>query len=281
MKEIRIICTGIACAALLFFLPGGKVQARQLAPYGFAQTQQGVRWMEKDGNWLTDSWLEIAGLEYYLNEDGYIQVGFTQIDGKTYYLYPEGYKAVGWLFEEDGRYFFYNDGTMAVDTTVGSYQIGADGRAVCESELAKLVDSIIAEVTTEDMTGDQMLRACYKYVMKHTSYEREYGAPSGDWTGQYAMETLSSGKGNCYRYAAAFAYLAKGLGYETKVVTGSIKAARGGLTPHGWVEILIGDQWYVFDAEMQDAKDYDMYCKTYKTYPVKPLKKEKEWSVCF
>ena len=103
--------------------------------------------------------------------------------------------------------------------------------------------------------------------------------PSGDWTGTYAKEILTTGKGNCYRYAAAYAYLAKGLGFESRVVTGQISARRGGVTPHAWTEVKIGDKWYIFDSEMQDAKSKDYYWKTYDNYPTQPLIRQAVWDV--
>lgn len=277
--NIRKILAGVVVAGGLCLSCNISAQATELGAYGFVQEENGVRWKNYDGTWLKDSWLDVFGLKYHLSGDGYIQVGMTKIDGKTYYLYPEGTMATGWLQLPDGLYFFNADGTMAVDTTIGNYEVGKDGRAVSNSPLAQVVNTIITAVSTPEMTQEEKLRSCYQWVIDNGSYKRSYDTPSGDWTGSYALEFLTTGQGNCYRYAAGFAYLAKGLGYETKVVTGSIKAARGGTTPHGWVEIKIGDAWYVFDAEMQDAKGYDMYCKTYKTYPVKPLNKGTEWSV--
>lgn len=281
MKGLRKIFAAVWLAGIFCFLYRIPVQATELGLYGFIQQEEGVRWMNYDGTWLKDSWLDVFGLKYHLDKDGYIQVGMTIIDGKTYYLYPEGTMATGWLQLPDGLYFFNADGTMAVNTTVGNYEIGSDGKAASNSPLAQVVNTAIAAVTTPEMTNDEKLRACYQYIIDTCSYKRSYETPSGDWTGTYALEILTTGQGNCYRYAAGFAYLAKGLGYDVRVVTGTIKAARGGVTPHGWVEIRMGDAWYIFDAEMQDAKEYDLYKKTYKSYPVKPLNRGNEWSVSF
>lgn len=143
------------------------------------------------------------------------------------------------------------------------------------------VQNIITSVTTLDMTPDQKLRACYQYVLDHTTYKRTYDTPSGDWTRQYASDIYDTGKGNCYRYAAAFAYLAKGLGYQVHVCTGQISAARGGLTPHGWVEIWDGTQWLICDPDMQDSKGGNYYLRTFANYPVKPLVQEQVWELSF
>ena len=79
------------------------------------------------------------------------------------------------------------------------------------------------------------------YIIDNTSYKRTYDTPAGDWTGEYAMQLYTSGEGNCYRYASAFAYLVSGLGYEARVVTGEIGARRGGTNPHGWAEVKFDD----------------------------------------
>lgn len=147
--------------------------------------------------------------------------------------------------------------------------------------LKQCVTQILASIVTNDMSAEEKLRVAYQYVLDHTSYKRTYETPEGDWTEGYALQLLTTGEGNCFRYAAAFASLAKGLGYQARVATGQIRAARGGLTPHGWTEILIGEEWYIFDPDMEDAKKQDYYWKTYENYPVKPLNKEKEWSVEF
>lgn len=281
MKKTRKMLLAMLMVGLLYLGCSMEVFGAEPAPYGFVQTDKGVMWGNGDGTWLKDSWLEIFGLKYYLSKEGYIQVGLTKIGDKTYYLYPEGKMATGWLQLQDGLYYFLENGTMAVNVTVGNYQIGSDGKAIGLPDLQTRVNSIIQAITTSDMTNDQKLLACYQYILNNASYKRTYDTPSGDWTGAYAMELLSTGQGNCYRYAAGFAYLAKELGYETRVITGTIRAARGGVTPHGWVEIKLGDNWYIFDPEMQDAKGYDLYMKTYENYPVKPLNKETEWSVQF
>lgn len=291
MKKQKIIAAGLIAGASLFLgtaqpvmaAPVQTVATQEVPTFGFHQDENGVKWMNADGTWAKSCWINYLGLTYHLNSDGYIQVGLTYIDGKTYYLNANGTLTTGWLEIGDGLYFFYEDGTMAVDVTIGPYQFGKDGKLLnslnVNSEMQVLVNGIISSVTTADMTQAQKLQACYQYVLDHCSYKRTYETPSGDWTGTFAKEILTTGKGNCYRYAAAFAYLAKGLGYESRVATGQISAARGGVTPHGWTEVKIGGTWYIFDTEMQDAKGRDYYQKIEKTYPTKPLIKQAEWPV--
>ena len=74
---------------------------------------------------------------------------------------------------------------------------------------------------------------------------------------------LSNGQGNCYRYASSFAYIARALGYEARVAVGTL-----GRSPHGWTEVLVGDTWYLCDANMQrNHPEWNSYLCTEATYP--------------
>lgn len=318
MKKLAAAFFMVISLGLCFGISAHAAQA----PGSFVQDAQGVMWMEPDGTFLKNSWLEVAGLRYHLDQNGYVQVGLTEIDGKLYCLYPGIVVTSGWLQIGDGIYYFQADGTMAVNAVVDGFVLGSDGRLVAavlpqpgtaqaavmqqpgtaqaaviyqpgaaqaaaqepdtaQSALLQQVNGIIASVTTADMTSEQKLRACYQYVMDLSKYKRNTEVPSGDWTGRYAQEILSTGKGNCYRYASAVAYLAKGLGYEARVATGTVRSLQGGQTPHGWAEIYINGGWYVFDAVMEDSRHVDMFGRTYADYPYAPMIKEAEWAVHF
>lgn len=148
-----------------------------------------------------------------------------------------------------------------------------------DTELKKLVASVIEACTSENMTQSIQLENCFNYLVGLSSYERDNEVPVGNWTGAYAKDMLLEGKGNCYKYAAAFAYIAKGLGYDAKVCTGTVLSSLGGKTPHSWTEVKVNETWYIFDAEMQDAKGSGYYKQTYSSYPAKPLEKEAALSV--
>lgn len=285
VKRRKIWLAGLAVMLGVFFGKGLTSEAQEPVPAGFVQTEEGVMWRNADGTWARNCWINLGNLRYHTDSDGYIQVGLVETDGSVYYLNADGTMAVGLLPIGEDTYFFQSDGTMAINTTINGYQFGSDGKMVVqpqgETSLAPILDSIIASVTTPEMTDEQKLAACYRYILDASSYKRTYERPSGDWTWQYAVDILTTGQGNCYRYAAGFACLAKRLGFDARVATGQIKARRGGVTPHGWTEIRIGDTWYLFDPDMQDANGRDYYRKTYAAYPTKPLIKEAEWAVYF
>ena len=150
-----------------------------------------------------------------------------------------------------------------------------------DTEIMKLVASVVEQCTTADMTQKKQLERCFDYFVKASVYERKTGAPQGDWIESYATDILLNGKGNCYNYASAFAYIALGLGYEARVCTGSVTSSLGGRTPHAWTEVKMGDNWYIFDTEMQRAKGSGYYKQTYESYPAGPILKEASYRVYY
>ena len=58
-------------------------------------------------------------------------------------------------------------------------------------------------------------------------------------------------KGNCHRYATCFAYIARVLGYDSKVCVGKVSGNHGGMTPHGWTLVKSGKNWLVCDPDME------------------------------
>ena len=163
-------------------------------------------------------------------------------------------------------------GEHFVHTEYGVKWRGADGSLnEPDTDLKKLVASIIEAATTGSMSQKSQLQNCFDYFVEASEYERRIDVPIGNWTGDYASQILLTGKGNCYNYAAGFAYIAKGLGYDARVCTGTVTSSLGGRTAHAWTEVRMGDSWYIFDTEMQDAKGQGYYKQTYSTYPAGPL----------
>ena len=98
-------------------------------------------WLELDGKWycfdkenanmLVSSWIPTyTGNSWcYVGADGVMVTGWNTIDGKTYYMRSsDGYCLVNGWYKIDGKsYYFYPGGSMAVNTTIDGYQVGADG----------------------------------------------------------------------------------------------------------------------------------------------------------
>ena len=65
---------------------------------------------------------------------------------------------------------------------------------------------------------------------------------------------LSTSRGNCYNYAAAFWALARGLGYDATAVAGTVGWDRD---PHGWVIMYDAEgERITYDVELEMAYRY-------------------------
>lgn len=165
--------------------------------------------------------------------------GFVNLDGYLYLLDDRGY------FRKN-----HYEKSLYFDHT-GRYTSGS-------TELDDYVAQAIAENTTDDMTREEMLRSLYEYVRGNFEYLRRHYYRTGDagWQIQEALTMYSTGKGNCYCYASAFWAAARGLGYNAKIVSGTVGAEQ---SPHGWVEIVMGDVRYTYDVELEMARHRDGY----------------------
>lgn len=286
MKKRRFLSM-ILCACLLLGSIAMPVQAAPKPRFVYVEEENVIKLQNADGTWAVNTWIDEFGHRYHTDGNGALQAGWTDIDGRTYFFYSTGAMAVGWTALGEDLYYFDEDGALARDTVINGCQVGSDGKlskTLDEEGNAKqkeVVESILASIITPEMTEEEKLKACYSYVVKTYSYKRTYETPTGDWTGTFGMEIMTSGQGNCFRFASAYASLVRGLGYDARVATGKIGSSRGGLAPHGWTEVCIGDTWYIFDTEMQYAtkgrKNY--YFKTYATYPSKPIVRDADWPV--
>ena len=129
-----------------------------------------------------------------------------------------------------------------------------DYSLISEEIMHNFMQSIIGSVSTREMTQDEQLMACYEFVLDWMTYQRDVNTPEGEWTKAYALEGFFTGRGNCYRYATTFGYLARELGYNVRICTGQCTASKGGWTPHGWAEIEAPDgTWKIYDLSFGDS----------------------------
>ncbi|MBQ7428522.1 MAG: transglutaminase domain-containing protein [Butyrivibrio sp.] len=174
--------------------------------------------------------------------------------------------------EISGPHFIHTSHGLLWINKNGSMELPSSGLL---GDVASLIDA----ATSSGQGQETQLRKCYNFLINRMSYERSYDTPTGNWTADYASKALSTGKGNCYGYAAAMAYIADGLGYSARIAVGQIESSNGGTTPHAWTEIKIDNDWYIFDAEMEDATGRDLYKVSFNSYPIKPLVKSSVYTV--
>lgn len=157
----------------------------------------------------------------------------------------------GYLYEVDSL------GYVKTDFSDGMLYFGADGRFTSgDAELDKLVAALIASKTAQTDSRMDRLKTLYDYIRDNMEYvgyvdnNYSYTEPNGmdGWGNSVAREALSELAGNCYYYNSAFAALARGLGYQAYIVTGTCGLPS---RTHCWCEIEYENMVYYCDPELE------------------------------
>ena len=150
-------------------------------------------------------------------------------------------------------------------------------------QLAALVTELVVQVTTEEMTVGEQVRACYDYLVDTVSYGSHMArldTPLGDTTCRsiyaaygeiegFGAVALTAKKGMCNAYAAAFIMMVRSLGLDARLARGWTGSAHGGYAYHEWAEIRIDGTTYVFDPQLEQdlagsgLAPYTVFGKTY------------------
>ncbi len=151
---------------------------------------------------------------------------------------------------------------------IGYQYVGDDGVCVKDKATKEAVKFVIKHTSLSD-SRETKLQKCYIYLASHYTYKRVYDVnglyPKAGDIPDISYEIFRNRCGNCHRFAGAFAYIAKVLGYTSRVGVGwchgkGLPGAENGWTPHGWAEVYISGQWYFFDPDM------DLYTDSHKEY---------------
>lgn len=208
-------------------------------------------------------WLTIDGVKYYFmvngKNAGQMATGWKTIKGKQYYFAPSGGSAgqvtTGWKIFGRNCCYFGKNGVLNPKKTVNSSRPG-DSTGSAATKTLRRAKAIVAQITTDVMTKEQKLRACFEYVMKYPGRRPRtphyYGM---DWPVVYANDMFLDGSGNCFSYAAAFAYLAKACGYTNVYACND--------TGHGWTEI----NGLIYDPEEYRNTQHKYYGTSYSLVP--------------
>ena len=186
--------------------------------------KKGKYYYYKSGKMLKNRWVTVKKKKYYLGADGAAKTGWYTIGAKTYYF-----------------------GTTGVMNSRFTKSVSADLRKVITS-----VDRIAKsqKITYKTGTNTALLKL-YNYMRNTCKYGREDfpAASQKGWDVTYAGKMLSTKAGNCYSFAAAYAYLVKRTtGLPVRIAMGSTNLFReSNWQLHAWCEVQIGKTWYTFD----------------------------------
>ena len=215
-----------------------------------------LRCLDKNGNLISSY---ISNTKYYHN--GALANGKIAVNGKPYYfskgLFRSGYQKI------NGKRYYYNSkGEVVKNTIVGSKREGwyyADKNGVCcESEEMRLAAEYMMTYCKGNTLNERM-KTGFLYMAKNFPYHRTYDHPKkASDLPALAIDLFKNKKGNCFRYAAAFACTARIAGYRSRVVIGDTLGS-----PHGWVEVLVNGKWLICDPDAQlpgyKVPDYNPY----------------------
>jgi|GEM_PF-220488 len=202
-----------------------------------------LRVLDADGNTVSDY---IANVRHYKNG--------VKLDGNIYYNgtygFKDGYQLKG-LNRVNGLLRYYNsEGRMYRDTiqntSSGYYYIDKDGICI-ESKEIRLAAEYMDKYCEGDTLQEKM-KSGFLYMAKNYPYVRVYNdTPSDeDDVPPFAIELFEYKAGTCYRYAAAFACIAKIAGYRSRFCFGY-----AGSLVHGWTEVYVDGRWLNCDPDAQ------------------------------
>ena len=144
-----------------------------------------------------------------------------------------------------------------------------------DETLDAMVEDILRQILTDGMSNYDKVKACYDYLKKNTVYQTKNeateirGGVYNSWVDYknviLATEVLSTGKGVCDHYAAAFHVLTRRIGLESYICVGQHLSQKGGMGGHVWNSITLDGTDYIFDAQIDDlgSGGYNRFLKTF------------------
>ena len=201
------------------------------------------------------------GMEIKLEkaQDGFVESG----DKKYFYKGGELLKDTIVGNDDDGYFYADKDGVISGNCCTAVSQDWVDWNVI--NSVATMVESeadttlfytlkSVAECTNDDMTKEEKLRACFDHLKNDYLEGVRHDPPyyEMDWPILYANDIFMYGKGDCFSYGAAMAFMGKAIGCDECYACNS-----GG---HGWAEIegLVYDpEWSMHSETEWYAVDYD------------------------
>lgn len=225
-------------------------------------------------NKITLRWKKAAGATNYLvyrkvpggkwqmikNISGASMIGYTHVGSKEFPI-------------EKGKTYIY---TVRSYTTTGNTRGLCDAKGIsvkavsaavtAQEQAEKNAKEIVAKITNAGMSQSQKLKVCFDWVIRKPYVTRRAFSNFAGWPAVFANDHFVLGGGNCHSDAAAFAYLAKALGYTNVYVCTDSDGRRG--LAHSWAEV----NGLVYDPLFAEAKSYYRYFGvSYRTYELDPI----------
>ena len=230
---------------------------------------------------------------FFVEADGCVArgTGFLDEQGRRYYRCDGTGRILADYaphYLEGHAVFIRADGILRRNGAFGEYLYDENGfYTTGNTELDIKLDDFIAACTTEDMTQEECLHACYeavralRYLGRNPAYGPEVKTIPYDKQLEFADKILSTGKGDCYNFAAVFCLLARKLGYLASPIVGECGYSWNWYPiAHGWVEIELDGESFLFDPQIENYnlragisnETHSAWQVTYESAPARYLK---------
>ncbi len=280
-KGVRSLKTGAVKAGAKYYsynakkflhLPKQTLYVKGKVYTGFYMDKKEKMHEVKKGTRTLAAGMLEAGTKYYsYNAKKFLHLPkqALYVEGKVYsgyYMDPENKMhsvqdgtctLANTTLEAGTRYYSYN---ARKSLTLPAQTVYVNGKAMegmSPESLATLqrAQAVVAGITNSSMTQEEKLKACFDFVKTYReSRPRMPNYIGMDWPVIYANDMFVNGTGNCCSYAAAFAYMAKAIGYEEVYCCND--------SGHGWAEI----DGLIYDPEWsKHHQEYSYYALSYDT----------------
>lgn len=123
-----------------------------------------------------------------------------------------------------------------------------------QHETIKQVEFVTEEIMEDGMSDVDKVLAINAYLCDNVAYDEALGDLSGEYSDSLTpYGALVNKKGVCLAYAGAFQLLAKSMGLESIVVTGTLN----GSEKHAWNKVKIENDWVVVDVTSNDNDEME------------------------
>ncbi len=228
------------------------------------------------------------GNRQYYRRGKYV-TGVQRIQRKYYYFAKNGALKKGIVITS--KYIYYGDGNgvlSAMEKRKGKPSSFQGQRVKCfyypngkkmpvveayEFQTLQIAKAIIRQITRPEMTQAQKLKICFDWVISKVYETPRTFSNFPGWPALFANDHFLRGRGNCFSDGAAFAYLAKALGYENVYVC--VDSDGNNPNGHCWAEIdgLAYDPLFAEVGKFGGYySNYGARYGVYKEYPILHIK---------
>ena len=201
--------------------------------------------------------LDVPVSEWYYNDvmEATVPHTFTvnEADAETWTSFtptdtglPADFLTEGFHLHQGWCYYYSADAEDILRScTVSGYTYDADGHFTTgDAWVDQQLREIVLSQITPGVTREKMLERFFAYCRDNYKYLKWNLYETGDtsFTLDAARQMLSTGRGNCYCYASVFWYLARWIGYDARIFSGTVYGDY-----HSWVEI----DGYIYDPQLE------------------------------